>query len=260
MNKLKNFPIVHYPNLKNRPDRLEFMQHQIHHYGLTECVYATDRYETFSDQVHVTSAIDIDSGQFGVAISYLNMMKQWYDTANEQYGFFCDDDVSFESIDNWNFSWQDLLDHLPENWQCVQLIRQNVWDDNGLFINGNFELPVLKLRKRTNYDWGTAFICKRSYVKKLLDRHVKGTNVYDFSIKIRGTHDLFLPFCLEVMLFDEVCDEVYNFPLFLENQELTSTLAPNSINNSAHTRSYHYYSGLWKLIGADLTIEQLLSL
>jgi len=260
MNKLKNFPIVNYPNLSDRSDRLEFMKGQLQHYRLSGCVYTTERYETFSNQVQIISAIDIDSGQFGVALSYLNMMKRWYDSANEQYGFFCDDDVSFESVDNWNFTWQDFLDHLPENWQCVQLIRQNLWDDSGLFINGNFELPTLKLRKRTNYDWGTAFICKRSYVKKLLDRHVKGPNVYDFSIKIKGTHDQFLPFCLEVMLFDEVSNEVYNFPLFLENQKLPSTLTLDSTPNLAHIRSYNYYSGLWKLFGKDLNINQLLIL
>jgi len=259
-NKLKNFPVVNYPNLIESTDRKEFMEQQLEKYGLTGNAYATERYETFQNNIEIMSAIPLpNSNQHGVTISFLNMMKEWYEQADEQYGLFCDDDVSFESVDYWNFTWQDVLDNLPDDWQCVQLIRLNEWNDHGLMLGNNHVMPDLKLKRAGYYDWGTSFICKRSYVKKVLDRHIRGPNTYDFSIKIRDTHDQFLPFTVEHALLAEICDQVYNFPILLENQEFNSTIELDLKFRSSHMKSHKFYSGLWKLFGPELSIEYLMN-
>jgi hypothetical protein len=261
MNKLKNFPVVNYPNLIESIDRKEFMESQLEKYGLKGNAYVTERYSTFQNEVQIISAVPImpNTNQHGVTISFLNMMKEWYERADEQYGLFCDDDISFESIDNWNFTWQDVLDNLPEDWQCVQLIRVNEWNDKGMLLGNNHVIPDLRLAKAGLYDWGTSFMCKRSYVKKVLDRHILGPNAYDFSIKIRGTYDQFLPFTVEHVLLAEICDQTYNFPILLENQEFNSTIELESGPRSAHEKSYKFYSGLWKLFGQDFPIEYLMN-
>lgn len=260
MNKLKNFPIVNYPNLIESTDRRESMETQLKKYGLTGNPYLTERYSVFQNEVEIISSIPIpNSDQYGVTISFLNMMQQWYDKADEQYGFFCDDDVSFESIDHWNFTWQSVLDNLPDDWQCVQLIRLNEWSDRGLFLNNTIVMPDLRLRIANPFDWGTSFICKRSYVKKVLDRHIFGPNMYNFSVKIRGTHDQYLPFTVEHVLLAEICDQVYNFPILVEKQEFVSTIEPNSKIRLPHLKSSKFYSGLWKLFGQDLPIEYLMN-
>jgi hypothetical protein len=260
MNKLKNFPVVNYPNLKSSIDRLQFMQQQLDHYGLKGNAYLTDRYDNIKDQMRIDCSIPMEHCHPGANTSFLNLLKQWYDQADEQIGLFCDDDISFESVDCWNFTWQDFLDHLPENWECIQLIRVNVWEPN-LTYHGRVEIPSLNIRQRPWDDFGSSFLCTRRYAKKLLDRHVKGENHYDFSIPFQHNPTEFLHPIAENLLFREIDDStVYNVPLLLENQQFESDNHPGSGKRYAHIRSYEYYSGLWKTYGRDLTIKQLMKL
>jgi hypothetical protein len=262
MKKLKNFPVVNYVNLSESTDRKEFMETQLEKYGIKSAPYTAERFETFSDQIQIYSSLpinDVSPARLGVTISFLEMMKRWYELGDEQYGLFCDDDVSFESIDNWNFTWQDVLDHLPEDWQCVQLIRLNEWAPDGLVLGDSAIMPGLRLRRAGLYDWGTSFMCKRSYVKKVLDRHIIGKNYYDLSVKIRGTHDQYLPYTAEHVLMAEITDYIYNFPILVENQEFVSTIEQDLAERSSHSKSYKFYSGLWKLFGKDLPIGYLMN-
>jgi hypothetical protein len=260
MNKLKNFPVVNYPNLRNSTGRLEFMQNQLDHYGLKGNAYITDRYEDIKDQIRIDCVIPMEQCHPGTNTSFLNLLKQWYDQADEQIGLFCDDDISFESIDQWNFTWQYFLDHLPEDWQCVQLIRVNVWEPN-LTYHGRSEIPNLKIRARAWDDYGSSFLCNRRYAKKLLDRHVKGEGHYDFSIPFQSNPSEFLHPIAEHLLFREINDAaVYNVPILLESQQFESDNHPGSGKRYAHAKSYEYYSGLWKSYGKDLTIQQLMKL
>jgi hypothetical protein len=259
-NKLKNFPVVNYPNLRSSTDRLAFMQTQLDHYGLKGNAYLTDRYEDIKDQMRIDCSIPMEHCHPGTNTSFLNMLKQWYDQADEQIGLFCDDDISFESVDCWNFTWQDFLDHLPENWQCVQLIRVNVWEPN-LTYHSRVEIPNLKIRSRPWDDFGSSFLCNRKYAKKLLDRHVKGEGHYDFSIPFQSNPSEFLHPIAEHLLFREIDDTaVYNVPLLLESQQFESDNHPGSGKRYLHAKSYEYYSGLWKSYGKDLPIQQLMKL
>jgi hypothetical protein len=261
-NKLKNFPVVNYPNLRTSSNRQEFMKNQLDHYGLKGNQYLTDRYDEIKDQIHIDCQISMDQCHPGTNTSYLNLLKQWYDQADEQIGLFCDDDISFETIDHWNFTWQDFLDHLPEDWQCVQLIRINLWESN-LSYHGREEIPNLKIRNRMWDDYGSSFLCKRSYVKKLLDRHLRGENSYDFSIPCAGDAGGFLFPIAEHLLFREICNnQIFNVPILLENQTFDSDIHPNMLAGQRleHVKSYEYYSGLWKTYGKDLSIQQLMKL
>ena len=261
-NKLKNFPVVNFPNLYESPDRKEYMLTQLDQLGLKSNIYQTDRYEVFKDTVKIDCSIPMTYCHFGPNISFLNLLKQWYDQNDEQYGLFCDDDISFETIEHWGFSWQDFLDHLPENWQCVQLIRINSWVDK-LIVNNNFVMPDLRIRQRSWDDWGSASLYKRGYVKKLLDRHIRGKNHYNFSIPETIDPSNFLHPMTENLMFREISNhQVYSVPILLETQQFESAEDPNRgwHQQYMHRKSYEYYSGLWKLFGKELSIQHLMNI
>ena len=258
MNKLENFPTVNYINLHESVDRRLFMNGQIEKYGLKSAPYFTDRYDVFKDQIEIRCQVKSDF-QRGNNISYLNAMKQWYETTNDDYGFFCDDDISFESVDYWTFTWQEFMDSLPADWQCVQMVRINIWE-SGLRNYGNFDLPSIQFRHRAWNDYGCAAIFKRKYVKKVLDRHCIDTDVYDFSIPARDNPTYFYYPIVESLLYREISDAVYNVPLLLENQTFESVVHPNDpAARSPHNISYKYYSGLWKLLGSDLPLSYIMN-
>ena len=55
-------------------------------------------------------------------ISHLNAIQDWYDTSTEDVGIFFEDDVSFETIKYWGFTWEDFLDNLPKDFDCIQML------------------------------------------------------------------------------------------------------------------------------------------
>ena len=258
MNKLENFPTVNYINLHESVDRRLFMNSQIEKYGLKSNPYFTDRYNVFNDQIEIRCATESDF-QRGNNISYLNAMKRWYENTNDDYGFFCDDDMSFESVEFWTFTWQEFMDSLPTDWQCVQMVRINIWE-SGLRNYGNFDLPSIQFRHRAWNDYGCAAIFKRTYVKKVLDRHCIDTDVYNFSIPSRNDPNYYFYPIVESLLYREISDAVYNVPLLLENQNFKSVVHPNDAENRLpHNISYKYYSGLWKLFGSELPLSYIIN-
>lgn len=257
MNKLKNFPIVNFPNVWGEIERLNFMMEQCDRYKIQANPFKIDRYENIKENILIESKCDLAEGSPGINISFLELMKQWYDRGDEQYGLFCDDDSSFESFDYWNFTWQDFLDHLPNDWQCIQLIRCNHWNPDHYWKYYKEEIPSLKFRTRNWDDWGSSFLCKRSYVKKIIDRYIIGKHHYNMNIvDPTGAWSYYYPI-IENLLFQNI-GIVYNFPIILENQNLLSSNWFRKNNPEYNKLSYEYYSRLWIEQGKNFSIQQLM--
>lgn len=252
--KLENFPSVNYPSLRECPERRAFMQSQFDKYGITNTnCYLTDRYEKIKDQYTIHSAIPHEGYMPGITLSFLTLIKNWYDKNEEEYAIFCDDDTEFLSIDYWTFTWDEFVNNLPEDWECVQLFRVKHWmGASGSYVVGDWaiEIPKLQLREKMWDDWGTTFLLKRSYAKKILDRHYISPIEYSFDVPCPIWQHLYpLP---ENILY-RYLGKVYNFPLFAEKLDLltsSSTCNPThnmyNIYENAHINSYDYIKVLWK--------------
>jgi len=263
MSKVTNFPTVNYITLYENVARMEFMNEQLSRYGIRYMVWLNHRYTTFAHTINLVwpEIIPEEEEIFrgfshpGTVISYLTAMKNWYDTTNEEYAIFCDDDMSFESIDHWSFTWQEFLDKLPEDWECVQLVRINNWSP-GLINNGmKAEIPSLTMRVREWDDFGAAGLFTREYVKKILDRHWIDPLNFNFQIPYPGGSDMFYYATIENVLFTNLNSTVYNVPLLMEKPFPTTLDIPQAVYS--HLKSYEYCSALWNLYGQDLPLSLL---
>ena len=100
----------------------------------------------------------------------------------------------------WNFTFQEFIDNLPEDWECVQLtsVRPNSLN--------------IKLRERLDDDWNAAaYLIKRNYAKKIIDNYYINDN--KFNLQINNTN--LIPI-VENILFSNI-GKVYNFPIFVED-------------------------------------------
>ena len=89
------------------------------------------------------------------------MIQNWYNKTDESYGFFCEDDLCLDTIQYWNFTWEEFIESLPENWDCVQL----------LCCGPN--LDEIKFRKRHWDDFSVgAYIVSRKYAKVLIESFI----------------------------------------------------------------------------------------
>jgi len=244
MNKLENFPSINCTSLRESTDRREFIESQSNLYNIKRTnFYITDRFDDIKDNV-IISGIYSDSvwKQYGTIIAHLNLLRNWYNSCNEEYAVFCEDDISFESVNYWNFTWNEFIDNLPENWECVQLSRME-----SPFVGDSIRL---KVEQRSWHWWGAHSLMRRSYVKKILEKFCISYNEYRLEIE-----DL-QPIIENILFYNGV---VYNFPMVVEHEKFDSTYIKDrdqGIVNSQRA-SHNCVLNLWRTQGINLSIQDI---
>lgn len=254
--KLAGFPTVYYTSLVESEDRREFMRNQFQKYGISHKPFLTKRLSDITPQPKISHNVDISTNNAaGVCIGHLDNLKQWYDTTDEEYAIFCEDDHDFSSIDHWPFTWKEFVDNLPKDWGCIQLIRIIAPIDGFFDISSHDDIKQdLNLKIKYGRWWGTAALMKRSWVKKVLDRHIQGDT---YNLEVPG-YECFV----ENNLFYAI-DVLYNFPLLTENNSFNSTVKWTDINQyiegkMSHKVSEKIFKKLWEKVNPEAKIEEFL--
>lgn len=249
--KLQNFPSVNYISLYESVDRQQYMENQLNALGIKRSnAYISERFDKLSDIKITGPCIHEVTAQFGTIIAHLNIMRNWYNSCNEPYAIFCEDDVSFESVNYWNFTWNEFMENLPSDWECVQLMRLvSPWH--------NDSEQYLKINLREGRWWGAHSLMRREYVKKILEKTCIGINEYHFEI---WDNDILITPIIENLLFMGV-GKVYNIPLLIENLRFNTTFG-NRLSDSAKNqeRSHRTVLNKWNNTGNLLNIKDIMSL
>jgi hypothetical protein len=249
---LKNLPSINYISLYESVDRQRQFQKQLKKLGITNSnVYLTDRLSAFRNNLIIEGDFTNDIGDhaMGVTISHLNMLRNWYTSCDEPYAIFCEDDASFASVPYWNFTWDDFVCNLPQDWECVQLMRL------ATNLNDPGERNLFTLNLTFGRWWGTHSLMKRSYVKKILDKFIKGYNHYYFEIV---NYDVpYYPIAENVMFLS--VGSVWNFPLLVEFSNCPSTNLNVPVSPVA-VESHDLVMQLWKNKGHVVDIKKALTL
>ena len=257
--KLKNLPPVHYINVEYCTERREILHQKFAQFGIENITghifqkYDDSQHEIISDYIDRLSI-----GSRGPVTSHLKAIKEWYDNTQEEVAFFCEDDLSMELVQYWNFTWDEFYNHLPDDWEMVQL----AW-----LREGQFDRFKIGFRNRCWCDWsGCAYIIKREFAKKLIDAYY-----YDgkFHLDLQGAdvhlrEDWAKVPVIETIIFSPL-GKVYGAPLFTEDLSfMPSYLDPNTeegkkqIVNSYHHQSYQDNLDWWKNVGSTQTIEEFM--
>jgi GR25 family glycosyltransferase involved in LPS biosynthesis len=246
MRKFENFPQVCYLSLKESSDRRENLHNQFINYKIQNVKSIISN--RFPNQIHNDNIL---SGEFidtltnqskGNLISHMEALNLMTSKISEfDYFFVCEDDLSFETVQYWNFNWNEFIGELPNDWDIVQL----------LVIRDDFN-NKLGLRKREWNDWSAAaYIIKNDYAKKLLNKHLK--EIYEFNLEINGVK---LQPLIENILYTQT-ENCYSIPLFVEEvNKFESTIINNDdtkdgslkINGQgkSHITSYNEVINWWR--------------
>ena len=247
--KLIGFPKVYYVSLEERTDRQFFMQEQFTKYGIDGTAHLTKRIADMDPAPVLTGPYAYTLGQgAGIVVSHLNCMKHWYYNTDEEYAIFCEDDHDFSTIDSWTFTWNDFFNNLPDPWECVQLIRI-------VSPLGEGYMEDLKLDLRYGRWWGGASLMRRSWVKKLLDRHI--VSEYEYRLDIGDIQPI-----IENVLYWGA-GPMFNFPLITENNNLEGTIKECTDEQYIQAKIPHKVSeqtikDCWKSLSPDVKIQDLL--
>lgn len=259
MDKLLNFPPVHFVSIEESEDRRKNLRQHFGKYGITNLTphifqkYRKGLYDVKGEFVDWLVDMSI-----GPTTSHLKAIKEWYEYSDEEYAFFCEDDLSLETVDYWNFTWSEFFGCLPDNWEIVQLCVVSYTDIKDKvkvseWQNLDVESPLV-FRSKTLNDWSAAaYIIKRSYAKKLIDLYLKDDV---FTLTIPNT---LLGPIVENILFEKI-GVCYSFPLFVEdviNTKSTYAYSETVTQGDRHMESYHHIIRNWREYGQFKDVKTL---
>ena len=251
-NKLENFPSVYYVSLEECKDRQENIKKQFAEYGITPTEILSKRFTETDDEITGKFLDQMNGGTTGCVISHLKAIRKWYEETDEDYAFFCEDDLSLETIEYWDFTWEEFIEIIPEDACCVQL----------LVIRKDYE--TFDLRKRYWDDWaGTAYIITRDYAKVLVENYCLGEK--RFHLELPGSRNVLTPL-VENVLFETLENVCYTIPLFVEDIQFNTTFSPeedeevNGGQKNGHIEAYKIVLNHWKKEETNMNqIETLLT-
>ncbi len=224
---LKNFPHLYYINLDRQSARKERFEQQCYETAITNVtriVGFDGKDSDLSEYISGSYPKDLSPSEVGCTLSHLNLLNHFiYETDHDRI-LVCEDDVSFEMIKHWKFTWDFFETHLPYDWDVVQLIVNN---------------PVcmhLDLHVRFINDFSTAcYMMRRKYAEKLLNLHGDGKKFkIDQHIKPRAVAD--------ALLYN--AGKAYAIPLF--TTEIGTEGAINEEFYSLQKSSNQFVTDFWK--------------
>jgi GR25 family glycosyltransferase involved in LPS biosynthesis len=239
--KLKNIAPIYYLNLDDQSERNQYMIDQFKYWEIDNYIRISahdGRSDDLSDIIKGRYPEMMTSGEIGCITSHLKAIKYWMETSDSPYAIFVEDDVDFDTVRYWNFTWADFASKVPYDWDVIQL---------AIICTGPLHV---KLHKRFVNDFSTAaYMITRHHAEKLLKHHVRGDKYkLDNGVKPRPVAD--------DLIYNS--GNTFSIPLFLYKIELGSSIHPDHID-IIHRSSHDGLRQFWEQNGSDISINELMN-
>ena len=123
LNKLDGFGPIYVINLKSRTDRLNYIEGQLKENDLLNYkVIEATHGETadWSNLVFERDSLSLSNSELGATVSHLNTIKEWFETSDSEYAIIIEDDLSFETVKYWNFTFKEFVDSIKKKYDILQ--------------------------------------------------------------------------------------------------------------------------------------------
>ena len=245
MNRLKNFGPVYLINLKDHDKRLKNAKKEFKKYDITDytVIDAVDGRKDDLSGIIVGKYPKLKSSEIGCLASHIKALKHWLDNSNSEYAIIMEDDFSFDTVDNWSWDWDFVVNNIPKDAEIVQFIMiQNQPIKFNMHKKEKFRDEI-----KMTYSWSTAcYLIKRNYAKALVKEHyIDGKykfNNYGFNNQ-----------AADVILYN--LGTAYSMPIFTHTVDSKSAI--NLSHEGFHTKSRNHINSWWKENKKKYTKEEL---
>lgn len=278
--KLKNFPTINFVSIEESEDRRKDLYENFEKNGIDTNKVNPNIFQRYSkgyDKIkfpHESSlkfsygeeVVDLDfiidqiqechPSYMGALTSHLKAIKNWYENTEEEYTIFCEDDIGFDTVQYWNFTWEEFFNNLPSGWKCIQL---SVLRDIDVFYA--FWTPDIHFRSRCWCDWSClCYLITRDYAKRLLDNYyVDGVFSLDYKgVDAHQRYEFALKPYIENILYTFFEQgEIFSFPLFCPNSKFETTVWEKDDNSIDQSIAFSEIMNWWKTKGNKKSLNQI---
>lgn len=227
LNKLKGFGPIYVVNMERSTDRKEYIIEHFNKYNISGYTFVNGidgSKEDLSALINNLDSLNVSKNQIACGMSHLKAVEQWLETSDSEYGIIMEDDVSLETVDYWDFTWQDFINAVDKKYDILQLAITNNYTTNN------------RLHLREYLDWCAAvYLIKREYAEKLVKKYIVD-NKYTFST------NPFLSVPEGVIYTGSTC---YSIPLFTYTTQFESSLNQDHVE-TIHAKSKQQTMNYWK--------------
>lgn len=179
----------------------------------------------------------ISSGELACTMSHLKAIKYFYEETDLDYIIICEDDIVFDTVPYWPFTWKSFLSHAPYDWDVLQCA---ITSTKNLRAN---------LHPRLINDFCAAFyVITRHHAAKILKLHVRGNKFrLDQKLKPRAAS--------EEIIYNT--GKTYSMPLFTYRYDFDSGIHQDHVE-IFHKQNVEGVMNFWKNRPPELDTEQLL--
>ena len=214
--KLKGLPHIYWLNLDADTHRRDYMESQFRYWEIENHtrISGYDAREDDPSQ-HLKGRVpdNVSPAELGCCMSHLKAIKHFYEETDDDYCLILEDDVNFDIVRFWNFTWKDFFGMIPYDWDCVQMTT---------ICTGDIHV---KLHLKFVNDFSAAiYLISRHHAAKIMRHHIRGDKFrLDNGVKPRAVSE------------DTILEtgKTYTIPLFLYNMNFPST------NHAAHIHDIH---------------------
>ena len=226
---MENFPPVYYINLEHRVDKRAHMEKNIVPYVNATRMVAIDGRKDNTDMLYHRSVPQrLKPTEIACTLSHLNTIREWLTTSKTETALICEDDVSFETVASWPFTWQQVVDKLPYYWDIFQCC-----------ITYHPLHPAtisLHIHQTTDFS-AVCYLIRRPYAEKLMSLYWReGTWKLDYPSTFSLTAE-------EVLYRPGIC---LSMPLFTYTNEFESSIQTREHMNSYHVPSREFIIQVWQ--------------
>lgn len=229
MNKLNGFGPVYVINLLRRTDRHDHIEKLFKEYNIINYTFieAFDAQNDLSDLIQYgpVNNKSLRKEEIATTISHIKAIKYWLDNSNSEYAIFCEDDLSFDTVSYWDWTWEDFIKSINFDFDIIQLsITQ--------FSNVNCNLHK---KRRTDYSAGI-YIIKRKHALSIINRMIEDNKYYIKGDRANSVVD-------HDVLFGNT-EKSYSCALFTYDTNLSSDINPHG--KLLHIKSRNKTMEFWK--------------
>ncbi len=237
--KLEGIGPILWINLDTESNRRKYMEGLLDSNGIPHTRISAVDTRSLDDLSNIMCGFPemVTKAELGCTMSHIKAIKYFYEETDLDHVVICEDDISFDTVPHWPFTWKEFIKNAPYDWDVLQC---SITCTKNLRVN---------LHPRLINDYCTVmYVITRHHASKIIKMHFKnGKFKLDQKFKPRAAS--------EEVVYNS--GKTYSIPLFIYRCDFNSSIHQDHIE-TFHKGNAEAILNFWKNIDPRLGAREML--